>query len=466
MSEIIGKIKAVNLGLEGFGDGLRDQGIAVNQIAWKPPVDVNLLKCLSALSPEKVTEIEAANQKAISIMLEAEPHWVGIKRAIDVIPGMKPNMILHSGPPNDWEHLISTQKKGVVGGAIHAGLAKNEKEAIGMIQSGEIELGSCNDHFCVGAGAGIITANMVVNVSRDLKTGLEGFCIPFEGRVGLGVWGVYNEEVERNLREIEEEFGPAVTLALEKFGAIDVRSIIARSMQMGDEIHTRQTAAGLILVSEIVPKLLDTGLDNELINRCIAQFTATERWFHPLGMSGGMAIARGIKGIPNCSLVTSIAQNGVKTGIKISHFGEQWFTAPAPRFVGSYFSTQWGPEDAVPYMGDSTVTEVVGMGAFAAAAAPVVMRLRNGGYREAIAQTEEMKSICYGINSNYPIPLMDFTGPGMGIDIRKVVETGVTPICHGGIISKDGGQIGAGAARFPIDHYVAACRAFVEDLSK
>lgn len=466
MSEIIGKIKAVNLGLEGFGDGLRDQGIAVNQIAWKPPVDVNLLKCLSALSPEKVAEIEAANQKAISIMLEAEPHWVGIKRAIDVVPGMKPNMILHSGPPNDWEHLISTQKKGVVGGAIHAGLAKNEKEAIGMIQSGEIELGSCNDHFCVGAGAGIITANMVVNVSRDLKTGLEGFCIPFEGRVGLGVWGVYNEEVERNLREIEEEFGPAVTLALEKFGAIDVRSIIARSMQMGDEIHTRQTAAGLILVSEIVPKLLDTGLDNGLINRCIAQFTATERWFHPLGMSGGMAIARGIKGIPNCSLVTSIAQNGVKTGIKISHFGEQWFTAPAPRFVGSYFSTQWGPEDAVPYMGDSTVTEVVGMGAFAAAAAPVVMRLRNGGYREAIEQTEEMKSICYGINSNYPIPLLDFTGPGMGIDIRKVVETGVTPICHGGIISKDGGQIGAGAARFPIDHYVAACRAFVEDLSK
>ena len=410
MSEMIGKIKAINLGLEGFGEGLRGQGVSVAQIQWKPPVDVKLLKALSHLSAEKQKAIEEANQKALAIMLAAEPHWIGIKRAIDVVPGMKPNMILHSGPPNDWEHLISTQKKGVVGGALHAGLAKTEEEAIRKIRSGEIELGSCNDHFCVGAGAGIVTPNMVVNVSRDLKTGLEGYCIPFEGRVGLGVWGVYNEEVERNLKEIEEEFAPAVTLALEKFGSIDVRSIIARSMQMGDEIHTRQTAAGLILVSEIVPKLLETGLKHSLINKCIAQFTATERWFHPLGMSSGMAIARGIKGISNCSLVTSIAQNGVKTGIKISHFGEQWFTAPAPRFVGSYFSSEWGPEDAVPYMGDSTVTEVVGMGAFAAAAAPVVMRLRGGGYREAIAQSEEMKHITAGINSNYPIPLLDFTG--------------------------------------------------------
>ena len=466
MSEMIGKIKAVNLGLTGFGEGLAGQGVPVDQIAWKPPYNVGLLKKLDAMDESIREKIEAANTKAIANMIEAEPHWIGIKKALDVVPGMKENLILHSGPPNDWDHLISTQKKGVVGGALHAGLAKTPEEAIEKIKAGEIELGSCNDHYCVGAGAGIVTANMVVNVGEDRKTGLQGYCIPFEGRVGLGVWGVYNEEVERNLQEIENEFAPAVTMALEKFGSIDIRAIIARSMQMGDDIHTRQTAAGLILVSEIVPKLLKTGLDHELIGRCIAQFTATERWFHPLGMCGGMAIARSIKGIPYCSLVTSIAQNGIKTGIKVSHFGEKWFTAPAPRFVGSYFSSEWGPEDAVPYMGDSTVTEVVGMGAFAAAAAPTVMRLRDGGYREGIAQSEEMKQITYGVNSNYPIPMLDFTGPGMGIDIRKVVTTGITPICHGGIISKEGGQIGAGAARFPIEHYIAATEALIDDLTK
>lgn len=456
------KIEAINIGLKGFGEGMSAQGIATAYVNWRPPADPKLLCVLREMDNNKElkVKIETANTVAIGKMLEAEPHWVGIRRVIDAVPNIKENTILHSGPPITWENMISTQRKGVVGGILHEKLAKTEKEAIAMVERGEIELGSANDYFCVGAGAGIITPHMVVNVSRDLKTGLEGYCIPFEGRVGLGVWGVYNEEVERNLKEIEDEFAPAITEALERFGFIDIKSIIARSMQMSDEIHTRQTAAGLILVSEIVPKLLQTGLNHDLIAKCIGQFTATERWFHPLGMSGGMSIARSIKGMEYCTLVTAIAQNGIETGIKVSAMGEQWFKAPAPRFIGQYFSPKWGPEDAVPYMGDSTVTEVVGMGAMAAAAAPVVMRLRGGGYREGIAQSQEMSSICFGTNSNYPIPLLDFQGPPMGIDITKVIEIGIPPICHGGIISKDGGQIGAGAARFPILHYGAALQAF------
>ena len=145
MSEIIGKIKAINLGLEGFGDGLRGQGVSVDQIKWKPPINVGLLKKLDRLDPAIVEKIEAANKQAIANMLAAEPHWIGIKKAIDVVPGMKPNMILHSGPPNDWDHLISTQKKGVVGGALHAGLAKTKEEAIAMIKAGEIEVSNATD---------------------------------------------------------------------------------------------------------------------------------------------------------------------------------------------------------------------------------------------------------------------------------------------------------------------------------
>ena len=451
------EIVAINLGLTGFADGLSEQGIKTAHVKWRPPADSKMAAKLSALqSSEMKSKIDEANARAIAKMIEAEPYWIGIKRVIDAVPGMKENMILHSGPPIEWERMISTQRKGVVGGILHEKLARTEKEAIGMVESGEVELASANDYFCVGAGAGIITPHMVVNVSRDQRTGLEGYCIPFEGRTGLGVWGVYNEEVEMKLKEIEEVFAPAVSAALEKFGGINVKAIIAKSMQMNDEIHTRQTAAGLILVSEIVPMLLDIGLEYELVKKCIAQFTATERWFHPLGMSSGMAIARSIKGMEYCTLVTSIAQNGIETGVKISAMGEKWFKTSAPKFVGQYFSTKWGPDDAVPYMGDSTVTEVAGMGAFAAAAGPAVMRLRGGGYREAIAQSKELSNICAGVNTNYAIPLLDFQGPPMGIDMMRVIETGITPICHGGIISKEGGQIGAGAARYPIEHYVDA----------
>lgn len=467
MNKLFCDIYAINLGVTNFANGLRQQMVPTAQIDWRPPVDGKLLRELHNLEDAGLGEkIETANRTAIARMIASEPYFMGILPVRDVVPGMKPNMILHSGPPIGWERMILAQKKGIVSGVLHEKLAKNEKEALGMIESGEIEIESANDHFCCGAGVGIITYNMVINVSRDKVTGLEGYCIPFEGRVGLGVWGVYNEEVERNLQYIKNELAPAVTEALSHVGGINVRNIIAKSMQMGDEMHTRQTAGGLLFVNEIVPLLLKSGCPSEVVVRCIEQFTSTERWFHPVALSTAVAISRAAMDIPYCTVVTASVQNGVDTGIKVSSMGQKWFYAPSPMFVGSYFSSQWGPEDATPFMGDSTVSEVVGMGGFAAAASPVVLRLRNGGYREAIAQSEEMKSISVGINSNYPLPLLGFTGPGIGIDIKKVVELGITPICHGGIISKDGGQIGAGAARFPIAHYINALRDFGERVKK
>jgi hypothetical protein len=237
---------------------------------------------------------------------------------------------------------------------------------------------------------------------------------------------------------------------------------MAKGLQMGDENHTRQIACSLCLIGEIIPMLFRSNLDIKVLTRVSEMFLGTERWFHPLGMAGSMASIRGIKGLEYSTIVTSIAQNGVQTGLKVSGTGEQWFLADAPGMEGEFFSSKWGSADAVPYMGDSTVTEVMGMGAFAAAAAPNVLRLRGGGFREAIAQSEEMKKICAGVNHNYPIPLLDFTGPGIGIDIRKVLDTGITPICHGGIISREGGQIGAGAARFPMKVFVEAFYGFLK----
>lgn len=462
-----GDVKAVNLGVTGFHEGLDQQGVESAHIQWKPPADVQLSNMLLDIQGTSLQEkINSANQMALDRLLDSDLYFVGIKRVKDTVPGVKENTIMHAGPPIEWERMLPIQKNGIIGAILHERLAKTKEEALGMVQAGEIEIVSCNDYFCVGAGAGIISPNMVVNVSVDRKTGLEGYCIPFEGREGLAVWGVYNDEVEKNLQIIENEFAPAITTALEKHGGIDVKSIIARGLQMGDDMHTRQTGANLILVSEIVPMLLDAGIDAKTVNNCIYQFTSTERWFHPLALSSDMAMVRGIKDIPYCTLVTTIAQNGVETGIKLSDTGETWYTAPSPTFVGQYFSSKWGPEDATPFMGDSTVAEVCGQGGFAGAAAPGVMRLRGGGFKEGIAQSEEMRQICVGVNHKFPLPALDFTGPGIGIDVCRVVDTGITPICHGGIISKMGGQIGAGAARFPISHYVKALRAFGEKYGK
>ncbi len=461
--KIINDMHVVNIGVSTFADGMLEQNVYVDQIDWRPPTDSKLLRRLKQAENRGLLEkIEMANQLAVNNMLNAEPMYIGIRRVIDVVPGMQPNMILHSGPPIPWEEMIPAHQNGIIGGVLHEHLAPDRESARNMIERGEILVESANDHFCVGAGIGIITPHMVINVCRDKKTGLEGYCIPFEGRVGLGVWGVYNEEVEKNLQYIENVFAPAVTAALELSGGINVKNIIAKGLQLGDEMHTRQTAGGLLLVNEIVPMLLHAGIDTEIVTGCIEQFTSTERWFHPVCLAASMAEARSAMDIPYSTIVTNSVQNGVSTGIKVGGTKQRWFLADAPYLVGSYFSSEWGPEDANAYVGDSTVSEVVGTGGFSAAAAPIVLQLRDGGYREAIAQSEEMRLICYGVNNSYPLPLLDFTGPGIGIDIRKVVRTGITPIMHGGIISKQGGQIGAGAARFPIDHYLEALRAFLD----
>ena len=453
----------INIGVKPFAEGVKDQGVKAVHLAWKPPVDAKLCRMIHTIEPSLKEKIDKANAEAIATINEAEGHWIGLEKAIKAIPGFKENVIMHSGPPIDWDHMIGVQKRGVCYGAIHAGLAKTVEEADAMVKNGEIELWSCNDHYSIGAAAGIVTHNMVVNVVEDVVHGNKAYCIPFEGRNGLGAWAMWNPEIERNLLEIEDFFAPIVDSVLKKNGGINVRNILAKGMLMGDESHTRQAACGNMLVSEIVPMLLsDDDIPVPDMKRVVEMFVGNERWFHPLGMSCSLASMRSIKGKPYSTIVTSIAQNGVETGIKVAGLGEQWFKAAAPRFVGTLFSTQWTLEDSVPYMGDSTATESYGMGGFAAAAAPTVLRLRNGGWREAKAQSEELRSICAGTNNNFPIPLLDFTGPGVGIDIFKVVDTGITPLCHGGIVNKTGGQIGAGAARYPTEHYVKAAYAFLE----
>ena len=457
-NNLFGGISSVNLGLQAFGDAVTQQGGNNVNINWKPPVDKELAPLLE--NPEINARIDAANRKAMDIFQSAEAHWVGMRRAIDVVPGMKPNYILHSGPPITWQDMGSLQRIGSVGGALHEGLAKTEEEALAKLESGEIEVKSAYDFDCIGAGAGIVTASMIVNICEDAKTGKRGYCAPFEGRDGLSLWGLYNEKVEKNLQVIENVFAPAVNDVLKKQGGINVTGIIARALQMNDEIHTRQTAASLILLSELMPKFMASDLDHDTMKTCVDMLVASERWFHPLGMAAAMSTLKSIQGLDCCTIVTMCCSNGVRNGIKFADTGDQWFTTDAPRYFGQYFSSEWGDDDASLHMGDSTVCEVVGLGAFAAAAGPAVLRLRDGDFRAAINQTMEMEQISFGTNSNYPIPLLDFQGPPIGIDARKVLQTNITPICHGGIISKNGGQIGAGAGRFPIQPYIDMMRTF------
>ena len=64
----------------------------------------------------------------------------------------------------------------------------------------------------------------------------------------------------------------------------------------------------------------------------------------------------------------------------------------------------------------------------------------------------------------FTIPVLDFRGTPTGVDIRKVVELGITPRINTGIAHKDAGigQVGAGLVRPPMSVFEEALIAYAE----
>jgi hypothetical protein len=302
---------------------------------------------------------------------------------------------------------------------------------------------------------------MAVNICRDRKSGALGFCPPLEGATGLSAWGVYDEKVDKALRVIEKKLAPALDSLLEKTGGLETKPIIARGTEMNDESHSRQVAEGALFFRQIVPLLIKSDLEKTALAEIVDMLAAVERWFHSLGMASARALLKSASGVHGAAIVTVMAGNGVDAGIKVSGLGDEWFTAPAPHLEGIYLSPEWSRKDANPWLGDSSTVETFGLGAFAAAASPVVIQSRGGSVADAVKRTEEMRQICAGEHRDFPIPLLEGKGPPVGVDIRKVIETGILPVAHGGIIARRGGQIGAGSARFPMACFEKAHEAFL-----
>ena len=404
--------------------------------------------------------IEAANSAVIETLTSAEPVWIGMKAAGEVVAGMGPKTILHAGPPIEWRRMCEVQQGGIIGAVLHEGLAENEKEAARLAETDQIDIRPALDLNVVGAGVGIVSPSMMVNICQDRRSGSLGFCPPLEGSTGLSAWGVYNENVEKTLRLIEETLGPSLDSVLAEIGGLETKGIIAQGTEMNDESHSRQVAEGALFFREITPLLIRSDLDRSVLTQCVDMLASVERWFHSLGMASARAILNGASGVEHASIVTVMAGNGVEAGIKVSALGDEWFTASAPHIEGVYLSPDSSRKDANPWLGDSSTVETFGLGAFAAAASPIVIQSRGGTVQDAVKRTEEMREICVGEHTDFPIPLLEGKGPPVGIDIRRVIKTGVLPIAHGGIIAKRGGQIGAGSARFPRDCFDKAYEAF------
>ncbi|MBN1314615.1 MAG: DUF1116 domain-containing protein [Anaerolineales bacterium] len=416
---------------------------------------------------DDMIKIEAANRQAMDALLSSKPVWIDVKPALDVLPGMTPNLILHAGPPIEWDRMCGPQQKGIINAAIYEKLAQTPGEALALIEAGKIRFAPCHDYNAVGGMAGITSPSMPMIVVLNENSGHMGYSQLYQGP---GVqelrWGDYDTGARKQWQWLRDVLGPSLGAAIRRRGGMDVKTVIAKALQMGDECHNRNSAGSNLLLKEMMPWLLKSDLPEMMVRESVEYLCGADQFFLCVAMAAAKATMEAVKGVPYSTVVTALCRNGVDFGIKVSGLGEQWFTAPANKVNGLYFSSEWGDEDAVLDIGDSAIMETAGLGGHVQATAPALQQFVGGSFARAVELTREMRQITLGVIQDYQLPNLDFEGAPAGIDILQVIQTGITPIIDTAIAHKKGGVIGAGQTRAPLGCFERALVAFWETYSR
>jgi len=406
------------------------------------------------------TSIKRANQEAIRRIEEGNAMWVDLRLAREVVPGMDEHTVFHAGPPVAWRNMCGPMRGAIIGASMFEGWARTPDEAIAIAESGKLKFDSSHHHRAIGPMSGIITPSMQVNVVRNERFGIDTCSTLYMGTGKVLRHGAYDETVMAKLRWMNHELAPLLRLALHDAGGIDLMAIAAQALQMGDELHNRNKASNPLLITKLAPHLVKVGERDKVIE-ALRFIDNAGHFILNMVMAGCKGILDAASGIPGSTIVTTIARNGYQTGIRVSGTGDQWFTAPAPVIKGVFFPG-FGPEDANPDMGDSAITETMGLGSLAMAGAPAVVQYVGGTPEFAVETTMNMYEITVAEHKTLKMPTLNFRGTPLGIDIRKVLETGVTPVINTGISCKRAGvgQIGAGLTAVPIECFEKAIEAF------
>jgi len=403
-------------------------------------------------------KIEKANEEAARRLISGEPVLVDIAPAGEVIPGLQGKMITHSGPPIEWKHMCGAQKGALIGMVLYEGWAKTPEEAASMLEKGTIRLEPNHHHQTVGPMAGTISPSAPVWVVKNNAFGNLAFCRQVEGRQQFGD---YNDEALKGLRLWQDVWAPTLRKALLNMGGLNLKPIITQALQMGDELHNRHSASSSLFANAMAVAMAETDLPREQMISTLKYITGHNLIFLGLAMASGKAIADPTRDIEYSTVVTAMCRNGTEFGIRVSGLGDEWFTAPSPSVDGLYLPG-YSAGDAGLDMGDSAITETAGWGAFVIGGAPGILSLVGGTPEEALGYSREMKKITVAVHPTYRMPALGFIGTSIGIDIRKVVQTGITPIIDTAIAHKDPGYpiIGAGLVRAPLDCFKQALIAF------
>ncbi|MGV9374579.1 DUF1116 domain-containing protein [Nonomuraea sp. NPDC003707] len=455
MSPLSVPSRVITVGAGLLDEALRAQAVETTPVSWRPPLPGTAEALAAVLADPRR---QAANELAVSRLTSARPHLVGVRRASEVLAA---RTFLHAGPPITWERASGPMRGALIGAMLLEGLAGDEHEAGRRLAAGEIALRPCHEHATVGPMAGVVSPSMWLFEVRDDEHGGTAYCSLNEGLGKVLRYGAYGPEVLERLRWMDAVLGPALAATLERTGPIDLRSLMAQALQMGDELHNRNRAATSLLLRELAPAVVEAapGAAAEVLRF----INGNDHFFLNAGMAAAKVSTDAARDVPGSSMVVAMARNGTDFGVQVSGLGGRWFTGPAGVPDGLYLGS-YGPDDANPDIGDSTITETSGLGGFAMAAAPAIVRFVGGEVSDAVRATRSMYEITLAEHPGYQIPGLGFRGTPVGIDVTLVARTGLLPVVNTGIAGRVAGtgQVGAGLVKPPVEAFTTALIALAE----
>ena len=451
----------VTVGAGMFADAVAGQAVAVERVDWRPPMPGTEADLGTVATDPRRPE---ANRRAVEAMLGVTAHLVDVAPASEVL-GLEPGQFLHAGPPITWDRASGPLRGALMGGAALEGLVDDPEDAVALFESGSnVSLEPCHHRSAVGPMAGVVTPSMWMWVLEDRATGKRTYCSLNEGLGKVLRYGAYGPEVLTRLRWMGDVLGPLLRAAVRGTPeATDVTGILTQMLQMGDEAHNRNRAGTLMLLRDLSPAMVTGGFDAGDVAEALRFVGGNDHFFLNLAMPACKLALDAGRDVPGSTMVVAMARNGTDFGIQVSGTGDEWFTGPAQVAEGLFLG-DYGPEDANADIGDSAITETAGIGGFAMATAPAIVRLVGGSVPDALATTRRMHEITLAENPRWTVPVLEFQGTPTGIDVSKVCRTGILPQINTGMAGRVAGvgQVGAGLVTPPAEIFPKALAALAQ----
>lgn len=447
-------IEVVNVGLPMFADAIRAQGRPVEQVDWRIPADGDpaAVRALVALRGEHAERVDTANAEVVRRLDEGVPQLVGIARVADV-PDYTGRTLLHCGPPIPYADAADPLQRSMRAAAVAEGWAADVAEAHALLRTGAVRLDAANAHDTVVPMASAVGPSQPVFVVDN--GGVQAYSPINQGPGEVAWFGRDTDAAIERLRFLVATAGPAVAAILAAAGPLDVLAIAQQGITMGDDMHMRTQAATNLLTRAWLPYI--AALPDAVRTPFAGYLAANHLFFLNLAMAAAKSLQMRAAEVPGSSIITSMARNGTTFGVKVGD-ATDWQICPAPPVGDALYYSGFGPETSARDIGDSAVLELTGMGGPAAGGSAAVAGFLGGTMAAAAAATEGFRAICVGTSSRFTLPPLEFAGTPLGVDVRRVVETGITPKITTGILHADAGtgQVGAGVATAPMECFTAA----------